>query len=383
MRYTHNRRTIILLVDNTTVERLIGIADCIQVQEDAFREIATGRAIQRPRIDVYAPCAREDGYYRWSSMEGVTVRPGAYFAIRMKSDVAYWPKSEDGRVTEKKYSKQPGLYCGLVMLFSTEHGGPLALINDGVLQHKRVGAGAGIGAKYLARANATTVGVLGSGGMAKEYVRAFAAVRPITRVRVFSPSTVNRERFANEMATELGVEVQAMPTALEAVAGADIVATCTDSMQPTLDPAWLEPGMHVTNVGPTEIGRDCYARFDVVYRQGDAGGGAQALAPNPRLLREVGQSPIAYVAGTEEEMKRLPAPDKQRVGFGGDFPHIAELLHGGPGGRTNDRQISFYHNFGHQGLQFACVGGLVYERARAAGAGRELPDEWFLQDVRN
>lgn len=342
------------MIDNTTVERLISIADCISVQEAAFAEIASGRAIQRPRIDVYAPCTRDDGYYRWSSMEGVTVRPGPYFAIRMKSDVAYWPKSEDGRTTEKKYSLRPGLYCGLVMLFSTEHGGPLAIINDGVLQHKRVGAGAGIGAKYLARANASVIGVLGSGGMAKEYVRAFAAVRNIESVRVFSPSGDNRQRFAREMSAELGIEVRAVPTARQAVAGADIVASCTDSMQPTIDPDWLEPGMHVTNVGPTEISRACYARFDVVFRQGDAGGGAQALAPNSRLLREVGQSPIAYVAGTEEEMKRLPAPDPQRVGFGGDFPHIADLMDGRVGGRTNDGQITFFHNFGHQGLQFAC-----------------------------
>lgn len=371
------------MIDNAAVERLISIPDCIQVQEEAFAEIASGRAIQRPRIDVYAPCARDDGYYRWSSMEGVTVRPGAYFAIRMKSDVAYWPKSDDGRVTEKKYSARPGLYCGLVMLFSTEHGGPLALINDGVLQHKRVGAGAGIGAKYLARSNAAIVGMLGSGGMAKEYVRAFAAIRNIELIRVFSPNAANRERFAAEMAAELAIEVRAVSTARLAVAGADIVATCTDSMQPIIDPDWLEPGMHVTNVGPTEIGRDCYARFDVVFRQGDAGGGAHALPPNSRLVREVGQSPIAYVAGTEEEMKRLPAPDKQRVGFGGDFPHVEQLIHGRMPGRTSDDQITFYHNFGHQGLQFACVGGLVYERARAAGLGRELPDEWFLQDVRN
>ncbi|HSV81223.1 MAG TPA: hypothetical protein VLK85_18660 [Ramlibacter sp.] len=383
MRYTHKREPAILLIDNATVARLITMPDCIRVQEAAFADIASGRAIQRPRIDVYAPSVREDGYYRWSSMEGVTVRPGPYFAIRMKSDVVSWPRSPDGRQTEKKYSKQPGLYCGLVMVFSTEHGGPLALINDGVLQHKRVGAGAGIGAKYLAREDAAIVGVLGSGGMAKEYVRAFSAVRRIERVRVFSPNPANRERFAAEMAAELGIEVMPMPTAREAVAGADIVATCTDSMQPVLDPDWLEPGMHVTNVAPTEVPRSCYERFDVIFRQGDAGGGAQALTPNPRLLREVGQSPIAYVAGTEEEMKRLPSPDPQRVGFGGDFPHIAELIHARLPGRTSADQISFYHNFGHQGLQFACVGGLVVERARAAGLGRELPDEWFLQDVRN
>ena len=86
-----------------------------------------------------------DGYYRWSSMEGVTVRPGPYLAMRVKSDIAYWPRTADGQWTEKKFCVEPGLYCGLILIFSTETGGPLAMINDGMLQHFRVGGGAGLG----------------------------------------------------------------------------------------------------------------------------------------------------------------------------------------------------------------------------------------------
>lgn len=84
----------------------------------------------------------------------------------MKSDVITWPRDAHGNWTEEKYCVEPGTFCGLVLLISTKNGEPLAFINDGVLQHMRVGGGAGIGVKYLSRENSRTVGMLGSGGMA-------------------------------------------------------------------------------------------------------------------------------------------------------------------------------------------------------------------------
>src|SRR6059036_4110546 len=107
-------------------------------------------------------------------MEGASRKIGV-FAIRMKSDIVYWPNGE----TEEKYCVQPGTFCGLVMVFSVRNGEPLALINDGVLQHMRVGGCAGLGAKYLARDDAAVVGMIGSGGMARTYLEAFNEVRRI------------------------------------------------------------------------------------------------------------------------------------------------------------------------------------------------------------
>ena len=371
-----------LLIDNEDVRNVLHARDCISIQEQAFADIVSGRATHRPRIDVYAPAERPDGYFRWSSVDGVTVAPGPYFATRIKADIAYWPKAADGTAREQKFCVRPGLYCGLVLLFSTIDGRPLAIINDGELQHMRVGAGAALGVKYLARANASTLGILGSGGMARAYVQAISAVRNLTHVKVYSPTRSNRETFAREMAAELNIPVEPVGSAKSAVSGSDIVATCTDSMTPTLEADWLEPGMHVTNVNPTEIDQACRARFDVAFRQGEAG---MSVGPSPtlRVMTETGLSPVAYVAGTEEEIQRLPAPSATRTGFGGAFPHIADLITGKKEGRVNDEQISFYHNFGNQGLQFACVGGLVYERAVARQRGRQLPVEWFLEDVRN
>jgi alanine dehydrogenase len=108
------------------------------------------------------------------------------FAIRMKSDVITWPRDEKGNWTEEKYCIQPGTFCGLIFLFSTMNAEPLAIINDAHIQHMRVGGGAGLGVKYLSRADSHVVGMLGSGGMAQTFLEAFRAVRDIQRVKVFS-----------------------------------------------------------------------------------------------------------------------------------------------------------------------------------------------------
>jgi len=366
----------VLFIHNDAVEKLLSMRECMDAMEEAFRQIPSGRAIHRPRLDMYVPCEREDGYYRWGTMEGAN---DGIFAIRMKSDVITWPRDASGARRENKYCVRPGLYCGLIMLFSTGNGEPLALINDGVLQHMRVGAGAGIGVKHLARKDARSVGMLGSGGMARTFLEAICAVRPIRVVKVFSPTRENRERYAREMSEKLGVEVVPAASAREAVRGTDILSTCTDSMSPTFEAQWLEPGMHVAMLGPAEISREAMERFDVKIRQGVGG---LELAKTGRVKSEIGHSPMAYIAGTDEEMKRLP-PRTEAGGFGGDFPDYCDLISGKAPGRRHDSEISFYHNMGNQGLQFSAVGGLVYRMAKESGLGRELPTEWFLQDVRD
>jgi alanine dehydrogenase len=88
---------------------------------------------------------------------------------------------------------------------------------------------------------------------------------------------------------------------------------------------------------------------------------------------------VAFVAGTPDEMRRLPAKTME-AGF---YPDYSDLITGKVPGRTSAEQITFYHNLGNQGLQFSSVGGLVYRKAKVAGLGREIPTEWFLQDIRN
>jgi alanine dehydrogenase len=377
-----------LIIDNETVARLLTMEDCIRVQEEAFRKLPSGGAIHRPRIDVYFPCEREDGYYRWGTMEGAN---DGYFAIRMKSDVVTWPKDENGNWTEEKYCREPGTYCGIIFLFSTRNGEPLAFIHDGILQHMRVGGGAAIGAKYLSREDTHVVGMLGSGAMARAFLEAFKCVRDIRLCKVYSPNPAHREAFAAEMSRRLRLEVRAVDGAREAVRGVDLLSSCTDSMQPVYDAEWIEKGMHVTNLGRREVPEAATTKFDVVVRQGTAG---LQMRQTERFQAERGHSPAAFIGGTAEQMQRIPAkntrpglggdsPEFTDRGRGGDKPDFADLVTGKCKGRTSRDQVTFYRNVGNQGLQFSSVGGWVYAQALQARTGRLIPTEWFLQDVRD
>jgi alanine dehydrogenase len=369
-----------LFIDNPTVEKVLSMDECIDAQDIAFRGLPTGASVHRPRIDVYVPTDRTDGYFRWSTMEGASKDLGI-FAIRMKSDILYWPQDEQGFWKEEKYNTKPGLYCGLVMLFSTRNGAPLAIINDGIIQHMRVGGSAGLGAKYLSRPDSRTVGMIGSGGMARTYLQAFCAVRDIRHVKVYSPTKKNREAFAAEMAGKLEIDVQPVNTPEEAVDGADIVAAATNAMQAALKGAWLQPGQHVTDVRG-ELDDDVFTRADVVFRTG-----VSHSRPRNEDAEHMGDgyNNGDYMAGDAEELERLPKR-LRTTGVGAapkPYPSFNDLASGKFPLRESAEEISLYLNSGNQGLQFAAVGAAVYNRCLELGLGHQLPTEWFLQDVRD
>jgi alanine dehydrogenase len=380
----------VLFINNEIVRRVLTIGDAIDSQDAAFRGLVDGGSIHRPRIDVYVPTGREDDYYRWGTMEGAS-RDLGVFAIRMKSDVVSWPEDENGNWTEEKYCVEQGTYCGLIFLFSTRNGEPLAMINDGELQHMRVGAGGGLGVRYLARKDSKVVGMLGSGGMARTYLQAFCNERPIEKVRVYSPTKQNRESYAVEMMDSLNIDVEPVDDPEEAVRGADIVSTCSDAMQPVLKGEWLEPGMHVTNLGGFELDRAVFDRADIVIRQGFSG---PRLEEDPRIQYGRGHSPVAYVAGTPAEMARLPSANLRSAysvheipsasgALGSAKPSFSDLVGGTVEGRTTQEQITLYLNTGNQGLQFAAVGKVAYDRAVEQGLGHQVPTGMFLQDIRD
>jgi alanine dehydrogenase len=213
----------VLFLTNDDVQQVLTMEDCIRVLEEGYIEAARGELASRPRIDVITPTRTPKRFYRWGTMEGTSKSLHSH-AIRLKSDVVYWTHA-DGRTTEEKYASRPGLFCGLVFLFDTDTGEPLALMQEGYLQHLRVGASNAIGVKHLAKREASVVGMLGSGGMARSHLEAFCAVRPIERVKVYSPNPEHREAYAREMAAMLEVNVEPVSSAREAVAGTDIVAT--------------------------------------------------------------------------------------------------------------------------------------------------------------
>ena len=174
-----------LILNNDDVQSVITMEMTMNALEEAYQQLARSTAVCRPRVDIRIPTRDAEKTYQWGTMEGGSAEAG-YFAIRMKSDIVYEQEYEGVR-TQEKYCVQPGTFCGLILLINVQNGEPLALMNDGVLQHTRVGADSGIGVKYMAREDAQVVGMLGSGGMARSHAASFAVARNIRRIKVFSP----------------------------------------------------------------------------------------------------------------------------------------------------------------------------------------------------
>jgi len=137
----------------------------------------------------------------------------------------------------------------------------------------------------------------------------------------------------------------------------------------------------VTNLGGYELDEVIFNRANVIVRQGI--GGAK-LAEDPRIQYGRGHSPVAFVAGTEEEMKRLPSSELRMEQISSStFPTFTDLVSSKISGRTSNDDITLYLNTGNQGLQFAAVGKVVFDKAKNLNLGHEIPTEMFLQDIRD
>jgi alanine dehydrogenase len=366
-----------LIINNADVQKVLTMEITLSALEESYLQLAAKEAVCRPRIDIRIPTRDPAKNYQWGTMEGGST--SGYFAIRMKSDVIY-ETEHNGVVTQEKYCTRPGLFCGLILLTSIENGEPLAFINDGYLQHMRVGGDGGIGVKYMANADAEVVGMLGSGGMASTHMEAFTRVRNIKKLQVFSPARENRERFGLEMAAKYKLEVKVCDKPEDIYKGAHIVAALTDSAVPVMDGSLLGKGTHIVNIGGTgKPDEESLRRVDVYLRFGDA------PAPTARPELAIEDEYLGWEARPDQP--KYGDGRKGRRGHGVALPDkrvtLADLVHGKVKGRTASDQITYSERGNLQGAQFFAIAGKVYELAKRAGLGREIPTEWFLQDIRN
>ncbi len=367
-----------LIINNHEVEKVLTMEDTIAALEESYLNVAAGEAVCRPRIDIRIPTSDPAKKYQWGTMEGGST--GGYFAIRMKSDITY-ETHYNGAVTHEKYCTKPGLYCGLIFLTSIENGEPLAFINDGVLQHMRVGGDGGIGVKYMANEDAEVVGMLGSGGMARTHMQAFTHVRNIKKLQVFSPTKANREAFGHEMQRKYNIEVKVCDKPEDIYKGAHIVAALTDSAVPVLNGDLLEKGAHIVNIGGSGLPDDAsMKRVDRYLRFGDAPSpnGAPALPLDDENIVWEARPKARKDGDSRVSRKRahgIMLPEKRVT--------LADLVSGKAKGRTSADQITWSERGNLQGAQFYAVAGRVYEAVKRAGLGHEIPTSLFLQDIRN
>jgi len=205
-------------------------------------------------------------------------------------------------------------------------------------------------------------------------------VRKIERLQVFSPSRESRERFAHEMAAKYNIEVKVCSRPEEVYKGSHILAALTDSAVEVTDGALLEKGTHIVVVGGTgKPDTESLKRVDVYLRFGDT----PAPTGHPELATDAEH--IGYEARPQQH--KYGDGRRGRRKHGNTLPDrrvtLADLVAGKVQGRSSPDQITYSERGNLQGTQFHAVAGKVYELAKRAGLGREIPTEWFLQDIRD
>ena len=353
-----------LLLGNDEIQSVLDMRAVVEVLRTAYLEMAAGGAGPGLRSDIAAPSSLPGAIYALKVYGSVFPR-GEVAAVRLTSDLISWSQHAGSKRRNKIPGAPGGRWVGLVWLFSTRTGEPLAVFPDGVVQRMRVGGTSAIGMDLLARRDATKLAIIGAGWQAGAQAMGACAVRPITRVRVYSPTAQHREQFCQDWERALGVEFRPADSVQEAVGGADVVLCATNSTQPVLEAGILEPGMHVGAIRLHEIGEDVVSRADVVACHS--------------ITEHVTHELIAAVDTPEVRSDR--GADESRTNRLRSLPELVDLVSGRVPGRASGEQITcFINNYG-LGIQFAAVGYALLEAAKASGVGRELPTEWFTESV--
>ncbi len=303
-----------LHIDEETVRRLLPMDRAIAIVRDAARALAAGEAAVRPRQRVR--------------------HAGAIQQIL--------PAAIGGRLGFKHYISGPLGVTFRVMLFEPD-GTWLAVIDADALGQLRTGAASGVATDALARADAASVAILGTGYQARTQLAAIAAVRSLDDVRVWGRTAAKADAFAEEMSAELGLAVRAVADARTAVDGAAIVATMTTAEEPILAGAWLTPGTHVNAAGSNRA----------THREIDAETVRRAVV----------------IAVEDVEQAHMEAGDLLRNAEADPWSRVAvlsDILAGTAPGRRSHDDVTLFESLGI-GLWDVAAANVVYDAVIAEG----------------
>ncbi len=213
-------------ITESDVQRLLPMPDAVGAMRRVFEELAAGRAQNQPRRRLVVPTG--------AVLHSLTGSIGDYFGTKFYS-------------THRLHGAH-----FFFMLFAAADARPLALVEANYLGQIRTGAASGFATDLLAAERASTFALIGTGFQAYSQLEAVLAVRPIRTVRAWSRNEQRRNEFARECSERLGVKVDAVATAEEAVRGADIISTATNAKDPVLEDSWVEPHAHVNAIGSNQ-----------------------------------------------------------------------------------------------------------------------------------
>jgi len=312
------------------VRALLPMPECIDLMERTLRTLARGGAVLPLRTVMRLPGGR--GVF--GTMPAWLSEPAA---LGLKA-IAVFPGNHGTGLDSHQ---------GLVLLFDPERGTPLAILDASSITGIRTAAVSGAATRALAREDASDLAILGSGVQARTHLDAMRSVRPLGRIRAWSPSRERLGRFADWARTARGVEVEVAPDARTAVLGAGIVCTVSASPTPILEGAWLSPGAHVNAVGASLPGA----------RELDTGAVARS-----RLFVDRRESALS------EAGDFLLARDEGAVGDDHLAGELGEVFAGQVVGREGPLQITLFKSLG-LAVEDLAAASHVLRAAEAAGIG--------------
>lgn len=351
-----------LLLDNQDVQQVFDIQTCLQALEHAYIAQSRGELVMRLQTQTYVPLLEPDVSYCLKTMEASLPTSG-YMVLRLTSDVVS-EAMVNNVPRRKKLPRGPGgTYCGLIVLFSLDNLVPVALLHDGYIQLYRVACTSALATKLLAREDAADIAIIGSGKHAWAHLVALRQVRNLKRVRVFSPNLDRCNAFAIRAREQLDLEAVAVRNPQDAIDGAEIVVAATNSSVPVVMGRWLAHGTHVVSIVTGDEKTQRRELDDEVFKRAET------------VIVHSKESAVQQQHGD------IVGPVEAGVLNWEQLHDLSALITGEAPGRKNADEITVFKNNVGLGLQFAAVATRVYLNAREAGIGRELPDEWFVQEM--
>jgi alanine dehydrogenase len=250
----------------------------------------------------------------------------------------------------KSYTSAGGINRFAVLLYKGD-GRLAAVIEADTLGQLRTGAASAVATKYMARTEASSLGIFGTGLQARSQIRAICEVRPIKAVRAYSRDAAKREKFCKEMAESLGVDIHPAAAPEEAVKEMDIVVTATTSKEPVFKGEWLSKGTHINAIGANFKSR---RELDVDTVRKSA---CVIVDCHEQAMLESGD--LAQAA----EMEAFFWEDARELGLVviGEFP-----------GREDENEITLFESQG-VALEDIALAARIYEEAAQSGIGEHLP----------
>jgi ornithine cyclodeaminase len=324
----------VVILNAAEVERLLPMPVCIDAMAQVLVGLARGEVHQPLRLVLRPPGAAGLMAFMPAYAGGDQPR----FAVKA---IGIFP----GNVVKGVDTHQ-----GAVALFDGATGELRALLNAAAITALRTAAVSAVATRRLAREDASDLALIGSGTQARTHLEALACVRPLRRARVASGRVENARRFAEEMAGRHGFPVVAVPSAEEAVSGADLVVTVTDSSEPVVRREWIGPGAHLNLVGASLPDR----------REVDSATMAAArlfVDRRESTTREAGDYLIPLREGAI-------GPDHIQAELG-------EVLIGARPGRTSAGEITLFKSLGLAAEDLGAA-RVAYERALELGVGTSV-----------